>query len=65
LVTLRSGVKMQRLAFLPLAVLLLSAAIITGCTKAATGTPAGSYNVTVTATAGTYSQTLTVPVTVQ
>jgi hypothetical protein len=65
MVTMRRGFRMQRIAYLPLAVLLLSAAIITGCTKAATGTPAGSYNVTVTATSGSYSQSTTVAITVK
>jgi hypothetical protein len=65
MVTMRQGFRMQRIAYLPLAVLLLSAAIITGCTKAATGTPAGSYNVTVTATSGSYSQSTTVAITVK
>ena len=65
MVTLRRGIRMQRFAYLPLAVLLLSAAIITGCTSGPTGTPAGSYNVTVTATSGTLSHNTTVAITVQ
>jgi hypothetical protein len=58
---------MQRFAYLSLAVLLLSAAFISGCSSStmATGTPAGTYNVTVTATSGSYSQSTTVPVVVQ
>ena len=64
MLTLRRGFRMQRFAYLPLAVLLLSAAIITGCATAS-GTPAGSYTVTITATSGSYTQTATVPVTVQ
>jgi hypothetical protein len=56
---------MQRFAYLPLAVLLLSAAIITGCTSAPTGTPAGSYTVTVKATSGSYSQSTPVAITVR
>jgi hypothetical protein len=63
--TMRRGFRMQRFSYLPLAVLLLSAAIITGCTTAATGTPAGPYTVTVKATSGNYSQTTTVAITVQ
>lgn len=68
IVTLRRGVRSpQRLAYLPLAVLLLSAAIVTGCTSGstATGTPAGTYNVTVTATSGAVVRTTTISVTVQ
>jgi hypothetical protein len=65
MVTLRRGVRMQRFAYLPLAVLLLSAAIITGCATGPTGTPAGTYNVTVTATAGSLSHSTTVAITVQ
>jgi hypothetical protein len=65
MVTLRRGLRMQRFAYMPLAVLLLSAAIITGCTKMATGTAAGTYNVTVTATSGSYSQTTQVAVVVK
>jgi hypothetical protein len=65
MVTLRRGIRMQRFAYLPLAVLLLSAAIITGCATGNPGTPAGSYNVMVTATSGSLSHTTTVSVTVQ
>jgi hypothetical protein len=65
MVTMRRGFRLQRFAYLPLAVLLLSAAIITGCTTAATGTPAGNYNVKVTATSGSYVQSTTVTVTVK
>jgi hypothetical protein len=65
MVTLRRGLRMQRFAYLPLAVLLLSAAIITGCTSAPTGTPAGSYTVTVKATSGSYSQSTPVAITVR
>jgi hypothetical protein len=46
--------------------LLLSAAVITGCaTSSASGTPAGNYNVTVTATSGSLSHSTTVVVTIQ
>ena len=65
MVTLRQGLRTQRFAYLPLAVLLLSAAIITGCAAAATGTPAGNYTVTVKATSGSYSQSMPVAITVR
>jgi Abnormal spindle-like microcephaly-assoc'd, ASPM-SPD-2-Hydin len=66
MVTLRKGLRMQRFAYLPLALLLLSAAIISGCSSTmATGTAAGNYNVTVTATSGSYSQSTPVPVVVK
>ena len=65
MMTIRRGIRMQRLAYLPLAVLLLSAAIITGCTSGPSGTAAGNYNVTVTATSGSLSHSTTVAVTVQ
>jgi hypothetical protein len=63
--TLRRDVRMQRFAYLSLAMLLLSAAIITGCTTAKTGTPAGTYNVNVTATSGSYTQSTQVTVVVK
>jgi hypothetical protein len=66
MVTLRKGLRMQRFAYLPLALLLLSAAIISGCSSTmATGTAAGNYNVTVAATSGSYSQSTPVPVVVK
>ena len=65
MVTLRKGLRMQRFAYLPLALLLLSAAIISGCSSMATGTAAGNYNVTVAATSGSYSQSTPVPVVVK
>jgi len=65
MVSWRRGLRMQRFSYLPLAVLLLSAAIITGCAAAATGTPAGNYTVTVRATSGSYSQSMPVTITVR
>ena len=65
MVMLRRGIRVQKFAYLPLAVLLLSAAIITGCTTGATGTPAGNYTVKVTATSGSLSHSTTVAITVQ
>jgi hypothetical protein len=65
MITLRRGIRIQRLAYLPLAVLLLSAAIITGCATGASGTTAGTYSVGVTATSGSLSHSTTIPVTVQ
>jgi hypothetical protein len=63
--TLRRGIRVQRVAYLPLAVLLLGAAIITGCTTTKTGTPAGTYNVSVTATSGSYTQSTQVAIVVK
>ncbi|MGA7796134.1 MAG: choice-of-anchor D domain-containing protein, partial [Candidatus Acidiferrales bacterium] len=65
MLTMRRGFRMQKFAYLPLAVLLLSAAIITGCTTAPTGTPAGNYTVNVKATSGSYSQSTPVSITVK
>jgi len=64
IITARKGIRTRRLAFMPLAVLLLGAAILTGCAKAG-GTPAGTYTVTVTATSGSLSHSTTVSLTVQ
>jgi len=49
---------------MPLALLLVSAAILTGCAKSG-GTPSGNYTVTITATSGSLSHSTTVTVTVQ
>jgi hypothetical protein len=65
MIMLRRGIRLQRLAYLPLALLLLSAAIITGCATGTSGTTAGTYNVAVTATSGSLSHSATIPVTVQ
>jgi len=65
MLTMRRGFRLQKFAYLPLAVLLLSAAIITGCSTAPTGTPAGSYTVNVKATSGSYSQSTPVAIVVK
>ncbi|HEX2713099.1 MAG TPA: choice-of-anchor D domain-containing protein, partial [Candidatus Acidoferrales bacterium] len=62
LMLMRRGVRVRRLAFyLPLALLVLSAAIIAGCRGGGpSGTPAGMYSVTVTATSGGVAKMTTV-----
>jgi hypothetical protein len=64
IITARKGLRTRRLAFMPLALLLVSAAILTGCAKSG-GTPSGNYTVTITATSGSLSHSTTVTVTVQ
>ena len=67
LLILRRGVRMRRLAsYMPLVLVLLALAVSAGCVGGnANGTPAGTTQVTVTATAGLLSHTTTVSLTVQ
>jgi uncharacterized lipoprotein YbaY len=52
-------------AIVPLALLLLTGAVLAGCAGQFTGTPKGAAPLVVTATSGTMSQTANVTLTVQ
>jgi hypothetical protein len=52
-------------AIVPLALLLISGAVLAGCATAMKGTPAGTSQLTVTATSGTLSQSTPATLTVQ
>jgi hypothetical protein len=68
IIVLRHGIRTRRLAYhLPFALLLLSVALIAGCSSPGgpKGTPIGTSTVTVTATSGGVTHTTTVTLTVQ
>ncbi len=65
LALLRRGLRTRRYAvYLPLALLVLGVAGIVSCSSAPAGTPAGTSQITVTATSGTAVHTTTVTLTV-
>lgn len=66
LLAMRRAARTRRwAAYLPIVALLLAATVISGCTTAAQGTPAGTYPVTVTAASGTLTHSVTVTLIVQ
>jgi formate hydrogenlyase subunit 4 len=63
--SIRRAPQLRRYAALvPLALLLVTGAVIAGCAGAKSGTPAGPANLTITATSGTMSQMTNVTLTV-
>jgi len=65
LLIIRRGLRTRRLlAYVPLLLILVALAVSAGCAGNSNGTPAGTTQVTVTATAGSLSHTTTVSLTV-